>query len=349
MTTNQTTGGTPQVANAGEPAAQTVTRQPYSGGGLGRGLRPWLPEVVVALLLILAFVAGALLSPYFLDAPFLFDSMSLYMEMAIMALGMTLVIISGNIDLSVAGNLALVACVSGVLNRQLGVPMGLTILLGLALGAAAGCLNGLLIARLRLPALAVTLATMALFRGMAQILLGDHSLGNFPKWFVGVDQVRIPGTPVALPLILFLVLAAIFGLLLHRTVFGRWVYALGTNEEAAHFSGVPVARVKILIFTLMGLLAGMGGLMMDSRLTVARFDHATGLELDVITAVVLGGTSISGGRGTIIGTLVAIFLVGFLRTGMGVANVKAENQLAAVGTLLIVAVIASNLLSRRRK
>src|SRR5450759_708415 len=100
MTTNQTTGGTPQVANAGEPAAQTVTRQPYSGGGLGRGLRPWLPEVVVALLLILAFVAGALLSPYFLDAPFLFDSMSLYMEMAIMALGMTLVIISGNIDLS---------------------------------------------------------------------------------------------------------------------------------------------------------------------------------------------------------------------------------------------------------
>ncbi len=216
----------------------------------------------------------------------------------------------------------------------------------LILGTGLGAFNGWLISRLQLPALAVTLATMALYRGFAQILLGDHSLSQFPQWFEGVDQLTIPGTHIPLVLVFFLLLALILGLVLHKTVFGRWVYAIGTSEDAARYSGIPVDRVKIAVFALNGFLAAIAGVIMVSRLAVARYDHARGLELDVITAVVLGGTNIYGGRGTIFGSIIAVFLVGFLRTGLGVANVKAESQLAVVGTLLIIAVIASNVITR---
>ena len=164
-----------------------------------------------------------------------------------------------------------------------------------------------------------------------------------PAWFFGVDRFFIAGTPIPLEFLFLLLLAVLLGLLLHKTVFGRYVYALGTNERAAHFAGVPVRRVKLVIFTLAGFLAGLAALLLNSRLMVARYDHARGWELDAITAVVLGGTSIAGGRGTIYGTIVALFMIGVLRTAMGVANVKVEAQLTVVGALLIVAVILSDL------
>ena len=313
---------------------------------LSNRVRPFMPEVVAVVLLFLAFVVGASLSPYFLDGPFLLDSTTLFTEGAIIALGMTFVIISGNIDLSVASTLALVACVMAVLHVQFNLPMEAAIPIAVLLGTLLGAFNGWLISRLRLPALAVTLATMALYRGLAQILLGDHSLSQFPQWFEGVDRLTIPGTQIPIVLVFFFVLALILGLILHRTVFGRWVYAIGTSEDAARYSGIPVDRVKIAVFALNGFLAAIAGVIMVSRLAVARYDHARGLELDVITAVVLGGTNIYGGRGTIFGSIIAVFLVGFLRTGLGVANVKAESQLAVVGTLLIIAVIASNVIAR---
>ena len=208
----------------------------------------------------------------------------------------------------------------------------------------------------KLPALAVTLATLALYRGVAQVLVGDDSRPRlawsrdivFPEWFVGIHRVYIPGTSIPLPLVLFVILAIVLGILLHKTTFGRWVYAIGTNEEAARYAGVPTQRVKLAIFTMMGLLSGLAGLIMVSRLSVARYDHARGWELDVITAVVLGGTSIYGGRGTIFGTVTAFLLIIFLRTGMGVANVKAESQLAVIGSLLIVSILLSNLTKRIR-
>jgi len=306
---------------------------------------------------MLAFIAGALLSPYFLDVPFLLSYTSLSIEVGIMAVGLTFIIISGNIDLSVASTLALVACVAGVLYFDLGVPMGITLVLSLCTGAALGWLNGTLVTKMKLPALAVTLATMALYRGAANVLVGDDSRPKlawsrdivFPDWFVGINRVCIPGTPIPLPLVIFLALAIIFGIVLHKTTLGRWVYAIGTNEEAARYSGVPTERVKTLIFTLMGLLSGLAGLIMVSRLSVARYDHARGWELDAITAVVLGGTDINGGRGSMFGTVVAFFLLVFLRTGMGVANIKAESQLTAIGTLLVVAILVSNLTERFRK
>lgn len=315
------------------------------------------PEFITVVLLVLAFVGGTILSPYFLDVPFLFNYTSLFIEVGLMALGMTFIIVSGNIDLSVASALALVSCVAGVLYFDLGVPMGWTVVLALLTGAGLGLLNGVLVAYMKLPALAVTLGTWALYRGVANILVGDDSRPKlawsrdvvFPEWFLGVNRIYIPGTPIPLPFVIFLVLAVGLGLVLHKTVFGRWVYALGTNEEAAWYSGVPTKLVKAGIFALTGLLSGLSGLMMVSRLSVARYDHARGWELDVITAVVLGGTDIFGGRGTMFGTVIAFLLLVFLRTGMGVANIKAENQLAVVGTLLVVAILTSNLTGRFRK
>ncbi len=343
------------------PVEITVTEQPVAGAAPARrsSIRALLarPEMVTVLLLILAFIAGTILSPYFLDVPFLLNYTSTYIEIGIMALGMVFVIISGNIDLSVASLLALVACIAGVLYFDLSVPMWITIIIALLAGLGLGWLNGILITRMKLPALAVTLATLALYRGVANILVGDDSRPKlawsrdvvFPEWFVGINKVRIPGTPIPMPLVIMIVLAIILGLLLHKTTFGRWVYAIGTNEEAARYSGIPTDRVKLLIFMLSGFLSSLAGLVMVSRLGVARYDHARGWELDVITAVVLGGVSINGGRGSMFGAVIAYLLIVILRTGMGVANIKAESQLTAIGLLLIVSVIVANLSARIRK
>ena len=309
-------------------------------------LKHVLPEIVVTLLLLLTFSISALWSPFFLDAEFLLKSMVLYLEMGILALALTPIIISGNIDLSVASSMVMVSGVTAYLHANLGAPMLLCLPLGLVLGAAVGAFNGAMIAYVGLPWVTVTLGTMVLYRGIAQILLGVHSIQQFPEWFTGIDKITIPGTPVSLPFVIFFLLAFGFGLLLHKTVGGRWLYAIGTNEQAAYFAGIPVKRVKLLVFVFSGMMSAIAGLMMVSRLAVARYDLAQGFELHAITAVVLGGTSIYGGRGTIYGTVTAVFLFGILRTGMGVANVTGETQLTVLGTLLVIAVLASNVLRR---
>lgn len=314
-------------------------------------IRQWLrrPEMITVGLLIIAFVVASLISPYFLDVSFLLSSSTLYLEIGVMAIGMTFIIISGNVDLSVASILALTATLMAVFYVEMGLYLGIAIVLALAFGALLGFINGFLIAVLNLPSIPVTIGTLALYRGVAQILIGDGSLLGFPDWFKSTHRVYVPGTPIPATLIMFLVLALIFGIVLSKTTFGRWVYSIGTNEDAARFSGVPVERVKMLIFTLTGLLSGLAGIMMASRFQVSRYDHARGFELDVITAVVLGGTDIFGGRGSMFGTVAALFLLAVLRTGMGVANIKAQNQLAVVGTILIISILASNLASRLRK
>ena len=182
------------------------------------------PEFVTVLLLIVAFVFGASISPYFLDVPFLLDYTSTYIEIGIMALGMVFVIISHNIDLSVESTLALVAVAGGLLFFDFGVPMPIVIVICLALGAGLGWLNGVLITRMKLPALAVTLGTLALYRGVANILVGDDSRPKlawsrdivFPEWFVGINKIFIPGTPIPMPLVILIVLAVILGVVLHR-------------------------------------------------------------------------------------------------------------------------------------
>lgn len=306
------------------------------------------PEMITLMLLAGAFVAGAILSPYFLDAHYLLNSTSLYMEIGIAALAMTLVIISGNIDLSVASNLALSGVIMASLYAHAHVPMPIAIILALILATLLGLFNGLLVTKLRLPSLTVTLGTLALYRGLAQVLAGDHSIGNFPDWFLGIDARLIAGW-VPLPLLIFLALAIVTGIVLQRTIFGRCVYALGTNEAATRFTGIRVDRIKLAVFGLSGLYAGIGAVMMLSRLSVARYDLAAGDELAVITAVVLGGTDIFGGKGKILGTVAALFLLQIIRNGMGLADIRAEDQLAVTGSLLVASVLLARVSQRSRQ
>jgi rhamnose transport system permease protein len=225
--------------------------------------------------------------------------------------------------------------------------MPVVMILAPLIGGALGLFNGLLITFLRLPSLVVTLGTMALYRGLAQVLAGDHSLGGFPDWFVGIDYRRAAGW-VPLPLIIFLVMALVCGIVLAKTTLGRRLYAIGTNEPAARFAGIRVDALKLIVYGMSGCFAGGASLITLSRLTVGRYDMASGDELAVITAVVLGGTDISGGRGTIFGTAIALFLLGVIREGMGLANVPAENQLAVTGALLVGAVIIFRVLNTIR-
>lgn len=306
-------------------------------------------ELVPLVLAVLVFIHGATTSQYFYDFRYLLDRSSLYVETGLLALAMTLIIVAGHIDLSVASTLALVACVAARL-MEAGVSPVVALPLSLGLGALLGWINGVLVARLKLPSFMVTLGTMAAFRGVAQVMVGESS-AKVPANLVGLDFVTIPGTPIPLPLAIFAVMAIVVGLLLHRTVLGRRIFANGTNERAAFFAAVPTARVTTTVFVIAGLLAGLGGLIIASRLGVSRFDHGRGMEVDAITAVVLGGASISGGRGSVFGTFLALLLVGLLRTDMGVANVTADYQLAAIGTLLVLSVLSTNLiegLGRRR-
>jgi rhamnose transport system permease protein len=317
--------------------ADSATRTPWTRTALGLVLRP---EAVTVVLLLIALCVAPLLSSAF-SISYLLDSTSLLAEIGILALAMTLVIISGNIDLSVASGLALIAVVAAVLHDQYNWPMGVIIPFSLLLGVMLGLINGLLVTWIGLPSLTATLGTFALYRGVGQILMGDHSMSRFPEWFKGIDQLWIAGT-IPLPLTILLGLAVVFALLLHKTVFGRCIYAIGTNEAAALFSGVRVKRVKLSVFAISGLMMGVAAMMEMSR-EGAQYNLAKGGELLVITAAVLGGTSIFGGSGSIFGTVAALLLLCVLRTGMDLAVIGAEKQLTVTGTLLIVSVILTNL------
>lgn len=300
------------------------------------------PETVPAILLIVAFAVGVLGSPYFLDATYLLDRTTIFAETGLMVLGMTFVIVCGQIDLSVASILGLSACIAAKVGTT--QPPMAAVSVGVLTGALLGLVNGVLVAYAKLPSFLVTLGTLALYRGIAQAMAGSSSI-VFPDAITGFDQLYLP-YPVPMALVLVLVFAIGLGAVLHRSVLGRWVYATGSNEQAAVYSAIPVPRVKLFVFVLSGFLAGIGGLLMNSRLGVARFDHARGFELDVITATVLGGTSIYGGKGSILGAVLAFFLVFFVRTGLGIANVKPEHQLTIIGGLLVLTVGLNLVLER---
>jgi rhamnose transport system permease protein len=310
-------------------------------------LRHFIPEMVAVGLFILAFGISAVREPKFLDIAYLFDRSTLYTETALLGIVLTLVIVAGHIDLSCTAILALVGAIVTTLHARFGMPFGTCAVLAPLLGGAFGAINGYLVAYRRLPSLVVTLGTMALFRGVAQILLGDHSL-PVPEAFQHVEKIYIPHTYFHLPLFIIFFGALLAGLALHKTVFGRYIYAIGTNAEAAKYSGVPVPALLLRLFVLSGATAGLCALTLLSRLGVARFDHARGLELDAITAVVLGGTSIFGGRGTVFGSLAALLLIGIVQTGMGVAGVKSEVQVTVIGVLLLVAVLLANITRKKR-
>ncbi|MDA8426529.1 MAG: ABC transporter permease [Treponema sp.] len=304
-------------------------------------------EMLLVYLLVAVFLVNSFISPYFLNAPNLLDSTFNFMEKAIMALPMMLVIICGDIDISVASNLALTSVFMGMASAA-GAHTPVLILVGLVVGSALGWFNGMLITRFAIPSIAVTIGTLSLYRGIASVILGDGAYTVYPRSFAYFGQGYIPGTHVPFELVLFAVLAAGTGFLLHKTSFGRRVYAIGNNQTTTRFSGVNVDRYRLIAFTLNGLAAGIASILLTSRVGSTRPNIATGWELDVITTVVLGGVAITGGRGKIWGVALGVFLLGFLQFGMGLVNIPGQVMNIADGFILIIAIMAPELIRRGR-
>ena len=289
-------------------------------------------------LILLDVLINIRLSPFFLDARNLSRTSSDFMEIGLMMLPMVFIIITGNIDLSVASNMGMSASFMGLLHN-LGVNIWVAALAGLLLGTLGGMLNGYLVARVKLPALVVTLGTYAFYRGIAYGFLGDQAARGYPKAFTYFGQGRVFDTLVPFSVALFIILAILFGLVLHRTVFGRYLFAIGNNENATLYSGVPVARIKFIIYTLSGFMAALAGLILAARFGSTRPDIGTGLELAVITAAVLGGVDINGGKGTMLGAVLSLFLIGLMRFGMGLLNIQGQVQGIVIGLLLILSIL----------
>ncbi len=301
------------------------------------------PETMTLVLLVLAIVFASRLSPYFLDIGYILRSFALSAEIALVALVLTMVIIAGEIDLSPAANMALSACIFAWAQAS-GVPVPLAVGLGLLAGLGMGAFNAFFVIVLQLPSIIVTIGSLILFRGLAQVLAGDKSI-RIVDWFIGVDRVLVLGIP--LPVVVFLAAALVLGLVLAGTIFGRQIYQVGTNDVAARHAGIRSRRIKLVLFLLIGLVSAIGGIMTASRLGSVRYDLALGKELEMVLMAMLGGTYIFGGRGTILGTFLAAWLLVVVATGMTVANLLPAVQMTVLGILLIVAIIATNFIYSR--
>ena len=306
-------------------------------------LRHW--EVAIWILVVAALTFGNHLSPAFLTADNLGNLAANLSEIALMALTSTMVIIAGEIDLSIASALGMCSCLLGLL-WSYGVPMPLCVLAAVAAGALAGAGNGLLVTWLGLPSLAVTIGTLALDRGLAFALLGDSAVADFPTFYTNLGFGAVPGTTIPNPMVLFAVLAVLTIVVLHATPFGRALYAIGANPVAARFSGLPVARYKFLLFVLSGAMSGLAAIVYTFRFSSARGDNALGFELPVIAAVLLGGVSIFGGKGSVIGVIAAIFLVGVLQNALALVDVSNDILTVVTGLALIASVLGPNLAAR---
>lgn len=307
-------------------------------------LTPWESGLLVVFLATLALNAS--FAPEFLTVQNQINLFQLSVEKIIVALVMTLIIMNAEIDLSVASVMGLSAVVFAYLLNQ-GWGGGGAALACLAVGLLAGIVNGLLVARVGIPSLVVTLAMMIGYRGFARILVEDQSIGNFPQWITNLGQKGLIG-PLPLSLMLFFILLAILGALLHRTGFGRQVIVIGTNAEVARFSGIDVARVKTILFVLSAMVAALAGLLYAARLGSVRGDSALGFELDIITMVLLGGVSIFGGKGSMVGVFLSILIILNLRNGMALMNITGHIQTGVIGTLLIASVLLPNIVTSLR-
>ncbi len=312
---------------------------------LATRLKSW--ESLLLLVAIAFFIANSFASPYFLNAWSLSDATFNFTEKAMIAFAMALLIISGEIDLSVASIIALASTAMGAA-LQLGAGTPVLILVGLGTGLLCGAFNGVLVTRLGLPSIVVTIGTMSLFRGISYIVLGDQAFRGYPADFAFFGQGYVFWV-VSFEFVLFVLLAIIYSVVLHRTNFGRTVYAIGNNPTGALFSGIRVARVKFILFLLTGLMAGVASICLTSRLGSTRPSIATGLELEVVTMVVLGGVNILGGSGTIPGVFIAAFVMGLVTFGLGLLNVPGIVMSIVIGALLIGVIALPRLWAMWRK
>ena len=321
-------------------SASLISENAPSSSFLSRFLR-W--EWMLVGLIVIVVLVNMQLSPFFLDARNLSRTSSDFMEIGLMMLPMVFIIITGNIDLSVASNMGMSASFMGLLHNM-GVNIWAAAFSALLLGTVGGMLNGYLIAKIRLPALVVTLGTYAFYRGLAYGFLGDQAARGYPEAFTYFGQGKVFGSLVPFSVALFLFMAVIFGLVLHRTTFGRYLYSIGNNENATNYSGIPVAKIKFILYTLSGFMASLAGLILAARFGSTRPDNGTGLELAVITAAVLGGVDINGGKGSMVGAVLSLLLVGLMRFGMGLLNIQGQVQGIAIGLLLILSILIPSLI-----
>lgn len=308
-------------------------------------------RVLLALLVVLLVVFG-IAQPGFMTPDALADSTFNFSEKGILALALALLIITGEIDLSIAAILALSSLAMGYAMKAGAGPLGMT-LAAFVTGGVAGAVNGVLVTRYKLPSIVVTIGTLSLYRGLAMVALGDQAISGYPEVFstlgnsyvgevVGVRWLIIP-----IEFAVLLVVAIVVGVTLHRTVLGRRLYAIGANPVAARFSGIEADRYRMALFVFAGLMAALAAVMLTGRIGSTRPNIAMGWELDAITMVILGGVAIEGGRGSIVGTMLAVLLLGLFTFAMGMANVTGIVMSMVIGVLLIVSMVLPRLLKRQ--
>jgi rhamnose transport system permease protein len=308
-----------------------------------RARAPWAFrwETVLALIVVIIAVGGMLASPDFLTSNNLFNLGLSNGEIAIMALPMTLIVVSGEIDLSVSSTLGMSSCLLGFLWSK-GWPMPAIFVVVALTGLAAGALNGLLVTRVGLPSLAVTIGTLTLYQGIAEILLGPKTVSNFPARYTDIGVDALPHTDISFSVGVFVVLALIFGVVLHATPAGRSIFAMGASPEAAMFSGIRVKRIKTILFMVSGLVCSLAGVLYTFRLSTAVQDNGVGLELDVVAIVLVGGISIFGGKGSIPGMILGLLAFAGIQNALLLTNFNEEASGIVAGGLLLLSVFIPN-------
>jgi rhamnose transport system permease protein len=331
---------------AESPAQTAVAPAPSRGRGRGDALRSW-EALLVGLIVVVCFGGQGISSEFLTLDSFTTGSLD-FAEVALMALPLALVIVAAEIDLSVASILALSSAImAGLWNS--GWALEVIIPVCILAGALCGAFNGFLVTRLGLPSLAVTIGTLALFRGLAYVVIGDQSVTDLPADYTELAFGNFAGTFVPNAIVLFAILAVAFAVLLHATPFGRAVYAIGANEEAAYFSGLRVKRIKMTLFILSGAVAALAGIVISLRNSTAAANVGQGFELTAVTAVLLGGVSIFGGRGTIAGVVLALLLLGGIQKALLLSESISSYWIQIVtGALLVGSVLGPNVVRRAR-
>ncbi|GGP18400.1 ABC transporter permease [Silvimonas iriomotensis] len=304
-------------------------------------------EAMLCVVLVMSLGLGRGLSGEFLGAANMSNLLADFTEIALMALPMTLIIVAAEIDLSVASVMGMSSALMGVL-WHMGLPMPLVVVLVLAAGVLAGLFNGLVIVRLGLPSLAITIGTLAMFRGFSYLLLGDQAIADFPANWTTFGISTVGDSFLPQPFILVILAAIGFTVLLQSTAFGRSLYAIGSNQTAAHFSGVDVARTKIKLFVLSGFMSALAGIIYTLRFSSARGDNGEGFELSVVAAVLFGGVSIFGGKGSLVGVLLSLLIIGVLKNALTLYDVSSEVLTIVTGLLLLSSVLVPNIAERLR-
>ncbi len=297
-------------------------------------------EALLVLIFLAVNVMNVCLSPYYLNARNLFTNINNFMDKALIALPMAFILLLGDIDLSVGGNVCLSATVLGIVYNATG-SIWLGILACLATGVACGAFNGLILTRFtELAPMIVTLATNIIFRGLSERILGDGSTGGMTQvgWFSDLFYGTLFNV-IPYPVIIFFVLAVFFGLVMHKKVFGRQMFAIGANKKAAAYAGINVEKVRMIVFTLTGLMCGFAAVFYCSKLGSVKSDVADGFDLEAISMCVLGGISTAGGKGTMVGAVIAVFIIGLLRYGLGLINLSGQTIRIIIGALLIAVVL----------